>query len=53
MAKAKAKGYTFTKADAAKYRTTANLPPEKRLAISKGLVESNNAANRMPSKGKA
>lgn len=50
---AKAKGYTFTKADAAKYKSTANMPPAKRRAISKGLVEANSEANRMKSKGKA
>lgn len=50
---AKAKGYTFTKADAAKYKSTANLPPAQRRAISKGLVESNTAANAIKKKGKA
>lgn len=49
----KSKGYTFTKADLAKYKSTAGLPPEKRRAISKGLVESNSAANMMKPKGKA
>ncbi len=50
---AKAKGYTFTKADAAKYKSTANLSPSQRRAVSKALVEANTAANKMKSKGKA
>ncbi len=50
---AKAKGYTFTKADAAKYKSTANMSPKKRREVSKSLVEANSDANRMKSKGKA
>lgn len=50
---AKAKGYTFTKADAAKYKSTANMTPSQKKAVSKSLVEANTAANKMKSKGKA
>lgn len=50
---AKAKGYTFTKADVTKYKSTANMTPAQRRTVSKGLVEANSAANKMKSKGKA
>lgn len=48
---AKAKGYTITKADAARIRAKdAKMTPEQRRAASQALVEANSSANKMPAK---
>ena len=49
-----AKGYTVTKADAARLKKKdAKMTPAQRRAVSKGLVEANTAANAIKKKGKA
>ena len=50
---AKAKGYTITKADAARIRAKdAKMTPEQRRAASKALVEANSESNRVEKKKK-
>lgn len=49
-----AKGYTVTKADAARLKAKdAKMTPAQKRAVSKSLVQANSAANRVKSKGKA